>query len=179
MQALNEALMVCRNVIQTISIWDVLDMAIIAYLIYRLLTFVRKTSSANVIKGIVLLIAVMWIASLLHLSVINYLLGEAFQLGVVVVIVLFQPEIRTFLEQVGSSKFKGFFKRKNDVKAIDQAITQTVLACADMSKNKVGALIAFEREINLEGYIRTGSIIDAEPAQELIKNIFYPKTRCV
>lgn len=176
MQAVNEALMVCWNVIQTISIWDVLDMAIIAYLIYRLLTFVRKTSSANVIKGIVLLIAVMWIASLLHLSVVNYLLGEAFKLGVVVVIVLFQPEIRTFLEQVGKSKFKGFFKRQNDVKAIDQAITQVVLACADMSKNKVGALIVFERDISLEGYIKTGSIIDAEPAQELIKNIFYPNT---
>ncbi len=176
MQALNEAMVVCLNTIQTIGIWDILDMAIVAYLIYCLLSLVRKTSSTNVVKGIIVVIAVLWLASLLHLNVVTYLFGQAFQMGVLVLIVLFQPEIRNFLEQLGHRRFKGFFKRESDVKAIDHAITQTVLACEDMAKDKVGALIVFERDINLETYIKTGAIIDAEPAQELIKNIFYPKT---
>lgn len=166
----------CWNFILSLDIWDLLDVAIIAFIIYKILTFVRKTSSANVIKGIFILIAILWLSSLLHLSVVNYLLEKTFELGILALIVLFQPELRRFLEQVGSSKFFGFFGREVNTKAIELAIDQTVMACADMSKTKTGALIVFERNIRLDSYIKTGSIIDAAPATELLKNIFYPKT---
>ena len=158
------------------KIWDVLDIAIIAYLIYKIINFVRATSSANVLKGIVLLVAVMWISNLLHLSVVSYLLGQTFELGILALIVLFQPELRSFLEKVGSSNFKTLIGKKLNPLVIESAINQTVMACADMSKTKTGALIVFERDINLDSYIKSGTVINAEPSAELIKNIFYPKT---
>ena len=171
-----ELLTVCWNFILTISFWDVLDVAIIAYLIYRGLNFTRKNGSANVIKGIGLLIAVMWLSNLLHLSVVNYLLGKSFEIGFLALIVLFQPELRELLEKFGRSSISGIFQKHSDSKDMDYAIAQTVAACTDMAKSRTGALMVFEREINLDAYIKTGTIINAEPAAELIKNIFYHNT---
>lgn len=172
----NEIMIRVSNYIHTIRFADLIDVGIIAFLIYRLITFVRKTNSANVIKGLVLLVAVMWVSQLLHLNVISYLLGNTFELGILALIVLFQPELRRFLEQVGSSNFKGIIGKTENRQAIEMAISQTVLACQDMSKSKTGALLVFERDINLDAYIKTGSIINAQPSAELLKNIFYPKT---
>ena len=172
----NEMMIWVWNIIRTITIWDFIDMAIIAVLVYRLTTFVRKTNSANVIKGIALLVAVLWISQLMRLNVISYLLSKTFELGILALIVLFQPEIRRFLEQMGSSNLRGVFGKNVDVRAIDTAITQTAIACQDMSRSKTGALLVFERDINLDSYINTGSIINADPSADLIKNIFYPKT---
>jgi len=175
MDSIREFLTVCRNFILTVRISDILDIAIIAFLIYKLTTLLRRTSSANVLKGIGLLIAVMWLSSVLHLSVVSYLLGATFEMGVLALIVLFQPELRRFLEKMGSSNFTGLFSRRLNARAIESAIEQTVLACDDLSAGKVGALIVFERDINLDAYIKTGTIVDAAPAMELLKNIFYPK----
>ena len=173
----NEIMIWMWNIIRTLKFSDLLDMAIIALLIYKLTAFVRKTNSANVIKGIALLVAVMWLSSILELNVINYLLGATFELGILAIIVLFQPEIRRFLEQMGSTNsYRSFFGRAKSTQAIEYAISQTVVACQDMSKTRTGALIVFERSINLDSYANTGSIIDASPSAELIKNIFYPKT---
>lgn len=172
----NDILTWIWNIIRTITVWDFIDMAIIAVLVYRLTTFVRKTNSANVIKGVALLVAVLWISQLMHLSVISYLLSKTFELGILALVVLFQPEIRRFLEQMGSSNLRNFLGRNVDMKAIDTAIAQTAIACQDMSRSKTGALLVFERDINLDAYINTGSIINADPSAELLKNIFYPKT---
>jgi diadenylate cyclase len=163
------------NIIQTISIWDILDIAIVAYLLYRLLLFVRKTSAGGVVKGIFLLIAVLWLSSLLNLNVINFLLGKTMELGILALIVLFQPEIRKFLEQFGRKNITGFFRRQIKTQVIDDTIAQTVQACLSLSKTKTGALIVFEREIRLDDYVKTGTLINAEPSAELLKNIFYPK----
>ncbi len=170
------AITVFFNVIKAITIWDILDITIISYLIYKVITFVRKTNSTNIIKGIVLLIAVLWFSSILHLKVVNYLLSSAFEIGVVSVIVLFQPELRRILEQFGKSKFVGLFEKRVNPKNIESAITQTVIACRDLAKTKTGALIVFERMNNLDSYSRTGTIVDAAPSAELLKNIFYPNT---
>ena len=88
-----------RNIVSTISVWDVIDMAIIAVLVYSLLMFVRKTNSANVVRGIILLVVILWITSLLKLSVISYLLGKTFELGILALVVLFQPELRRLFER--------------------------------------------------------------------------------
>jgi diadenylate cyclase len=164
-----------KNFIQMVTFWDILDIAIIAVIIYNILRFVRKTNAGSVIKGIILLIAVTWLSSLLHLTVVSYLLGTILEIGLFALIVLFQPELRRILEQVGNSKFKGLFGRQIKTQTLESAITQTVLACSDMADSRTGALIVFERNINLDGYIKTGTIIDATPAVELIKNIFYDK----
>ena len=163
------------NIVQLVSFWDILDMAIIAFLIYKLLTFVRKTNSASLIKGIVLLIAATWLSSVLHLSVVSYLLSRAFEMGIFALIVVFQPAIRRILEQMGNSKLSVLLSGKQPVGNLESAITQTVLACSDMSDSRTGALIVFERSNNLDAYIKTGTIVDAAPAVELLKNIFYNK----
>jgi len=175
-RVVQEIINIIWNSILTIRVWDVLDMAIIAFLIYRLVSFVRRTGSASVVKGIVFLVAIMGLSSLLQLSVVSYLLREAFQIGILALVVLFQPELRRILEHFGSSRFLRAFGPRMDTEALDTAIKQTVMACADMSESCTGALIVFERTISLDTYIKTGSLIDAEPNAELIKNIFFPKT---
>jgi len=176
MSVIKEFFMVAWSYILTITISDVLDVAIIAYLIYRAIGFVRRTSSLKVFKGILLLIAVMWLSSLLNLSVVNYLLGATFELGILAVIVLFQPEIRRILERVGSSKFSSIFGRRVNLQQMELVISQVVMACADMAQTKTGVLIVFERNNDLNEYIKTGTILDAEPASELLKNIFFHNT---
>lgn len=158
------------------SIWDIIDIAIMSFIIYKLLSFVRRTSSAGVVKGIILLLAIMWLSSALHLHVLNYLLGKTMELGVVVLIVIFQPEIRKFLSQLGSRRIVEFFSRKPNERSIETAITHTVAACTDMARTKTGALIAFQRDISLEEYTKTGTPMDAAPSVELLKNIFFPNT---
>jgi len=173
-----EFLNMCRNLLQSYHIFsDTLDILLIAVLIYWLMSFLRRSNTANVLKGIVFLIAVLWLSNILRLSVVSYLLGEAFNLGILVVVVLFQPEIRRLLEQAGSTtNLKSVFTTKENRLMTEVAIAQTVLACIDLSKTKTGALIVFERNIDLDGYCKTGTLVDAEPAAELIKNIFFPNT---
>lgn len=164
-----------QTFIQRATFWDILDIAIIAIIIYNLLRFVRKTNSANVMKGIILLIAVVWLTNIMHLTVVSYLLNAVLEMGLFALIVLFQPELRRILEQFGNSNFRGYFGRQIKTQALENSITQTVLACSDMADSRTGALIVFERNINLDAYIKTGTIVDATPAVELVKNIFYDK----
>ena len=176
MEQIRELLVTCWNSLQLITLWDVLDMAIIAFAIYKLLTTVSRTNSANVVKGICFVIILMWMSSFLHLPVVSYLLSQTFELGILALIVLFQPEIRRFLEQMGNSNFHGLFSRRYAHSEMDTAIAQTVLAYTDLSRDKTGALIVFERKNSLENYIKTGTIVDAAPTAELIKNIFFVNT---
>lgn len=178
MEAVKDFFAICLNMLMTIRFWDILDMAIIAYLIYWLISLVKKTNSMNVLKGIVVIVLVTWFANLLNLSVVSYILSQVLQIGFLALIVIFQPDIRRILERFGNTNgfIVNIFRRKIDSTDTDLAIKQVVLACADMAKSRTGALIVFERENNLDSYLKTGSMIDAEPTAELIKNIFYPKT---
>ncbi|HHT16387.1 MAG TPA: TIGR00159 family protein [Papillibacter sp.] len=176
MDATREVIRSMLNVLNMISLWDVLDILIIAYLIYRVISVLRKTNAASVIKGIMLVLAVMWLSSLLHLNVINYLLGQTMKLGLLVFIILFQPEIRRLLEQVGSSKLGFLFGRKVPDTRINQCINAVVSACTEMAKKRIGVLIVFERDIRLDDTIQTGTRVDAEVSYELLTNIFYPNT---
>lgn len=176
MESVREVLYVLLNFIQTVSIWDILDISIVAYLIYRIITVVRKTSSGSVIKGIIVILAVMWLSNLLNLNVINYLLGQTMKLGILVLIILFQPELRRFLEQMGSSNIKLFFARKVKTGYMEISVANTVAACKEMSKKKTGALIVFEREIALADYMKTGTKIDSLLSAELLTSIFFPKS---
>jgi diadenylate cyclase len=177
MNAVREVLAVLWNIILTMDIpWDILDIAIVAYIIYRLLTVVRKTSSGSVIKGIILILAVMWISYLLNLDVINFLLGQTLKLGVLVLIILFQPELRRFLEQMGSSNIKFIFGKKVNIGVIEESVANTVAACVEMSKKRTGALVVFEREIPLADFVKTGTRLDSVLSDELLMTIFFPKS---
>lgn len=159
--------------VRTIRISDIVDMAIIAYLIYKVLTFISRTGSSRVFKGIVLLIAVLWLSDFAKLYVIRFLLGKTFELGIIALLILFQPEVRRMLESVGSSKLTKLIPRQERSEELELAIKQVIIACMEMSKARTGALIVFERSISLAEPIKTGTVIDAGVTSELIKNIFY------
>lgn len=164
--------------VMSLRFWDVLDILVIAYLIYRLLLLVRKTNSSRLIKGVLVVVIALWLSAG-RLKAFNYLLSHiVLQWGVVALIVLFQPEIRRVLEQVGSSQLpflQMFSKPQVDRHIIEKAISETVSACGDMSKSRTGALIVFERKNQLDEHLRSGTKLDAEVSSELLKNIFFVK----
>ncbi|MBE6997162.1 MAG: TIGR00159 family protein [Ruminococcaceae bacterium] len=163
------------NYITTIGIADAFDILIVAFLIYQLIRLIRKKNSMRLARGIVFLLLILWISGILHLTMINYLLRRAVELGLIAILIIFQPELRRLLEKMGSSKFSGLFG--GDLRSFhtEGAITQTVLACADMSRSRTGALIVFVRDNQLSEPISTGTLVDAEVTAELLKNIFFVK----
>ncbi|MBQ2840803.1 MAG: diadenylate cyclase CdaA [Oscillospiraceae bacterium] len=158
------------------GIWDAVDILIVAYIVYKLIAFSRRTNAGQVIKGIVLLLLIAQVSSLLGLNLLNYLLVNTMQLGLLALVVLFQPELRKAFERFGVKLFSQFsFDRTEDVSELEHAILQTVDACKNLSWSRTGALIVFERELLLDNIIRTGTALDSKVTSELLKNIFYPK----
>lgn len=175
MNTITDTLSNVTNYIKTIGIADAFDILIVALLIFELLKMIRKANILRVAKGILVLLLVLWISGILQLNMINFVLRKAVELGLIAIVIIFQPELRRLLEKVGSSKLTGFFSGDFHSLHMEGAITQTVLACSDLSKSRTGALIIFERDNQLSEPIRTGTIIDAEVTAELLKNIFFVK----
>ncbi len=155
---------------------DYLDIALVAFLIYKLLPLVR-TSSAVRIAGVVVAMVVLYaITGLLQLYTINFILNQVMSVGFLALVILFQPELRRMLDHLsGSVRLRSFFSGAKPVAEMDNVISQTVMACETMSREKVGALIVFAREVRLDEYFKTGSLIDGIVSEQLIRNIFFPK----
>jgi diadenylate cyclase len=156
---------------------DLLDIAILSAVIYKMLWMLRKTSSGRVMRGIMVLILAMWLSYAIPLTATSFLLGRVVEWGVLVLAILFQPEIRRFLERIGSSRFGMVFSSggRPDAKDLETAITETTEAYASMSHDKVGALMVFERQNLLDDVIKTGTALDCAVSSELLKNIFWNK----
>ena len=161
--------------IQTIRFTDILDVAVIAYLVYRLMLFASRSSTANVAKAILVLVVALWVSDVCQLHVVNFILGRALELGFLALVVIFQPELRRLLEQLGSNQLKRFFVREEAASEIETAIDQTVAAYTALSKDKVGALMVFERKNLLDDAIATGTALDCSVNAELLKNLFWNK----
>ena len=172
MDTISTALESSVNYMKTIGMADVIDIVIVAYLIYKAIWFVRKTNSYNLAKGLVVLLVVLWMSYVFKLKMINYLLRKAVELGLIAILILFQPELRRVLERMGSNFTSG---RKSSTTETETAIAQTVLACSDMSDSRTGALIIFERNVKLNDIMSTGTIINSDTTAELIKNLFFNK----
>ncbi len=158
--------------IKTIGIADAIDILIVAFLIYKAIQFVRRTNSRNVALGIIMLVVVLIVSYLFRLTMINFLLRKAMELGLIALVILFQPELRRLLERVGSS-FS--YNRSFSTPELETAIAQTVSACTEMSEERTGALIIFERGVELGTIMSTGTIINSDVTAELLKNLFYNK----
>lgn len=152
---------------------DVVDILVVAYIIYRVMKLLKDTSAARLAKGILVLVLIMLFASFLHLTMISWLLRNALSVGVFAVVVIFQPELRRLLEQLGKGNLSRMLIPDTDPNVVESMIVATVSACADMSRTKTGALIVFERKERLGEIIATGTRVDAAPSAELIKNIFF------
>jgi len=172
-EILDNIWVVLMSLRQTISYRDIIDILIIAYLIYRVLTVMRKTNASSVIKGIVFLLAVAWLSNFLNLKVVTYVLNQALQMGVLILIVLFQPELRKLFEQVGSSRLGWIFRKRLNVENTENMLNSVLTAAEAMSSSNTGAIIVFERDVGLNDFAVTGTRIDANVTPELIQNIFY------
>lgn len=161
------------NQFRTKSFIDIIDILIVAYIIYRIMKLLKDTSAERLIKGIIILVGIMLLASMLHLTMISWLLQQALNVGLFAIVVVFQPELRRLLEQIGKGNFSRLIVPADAPDEVESMITATVSACADMSRTKTGALIVFERRERLGEIISTGTMVDAAPSAELIKNIFF------
>ena len=172
MDSITNLLSRAGNYLTTIGISDFIDILIVAFLIYRVIWFVKKSNFINLAKGLLLILLALWLSGEFGLIMINYILRRAVELGMIALVILFQPELRRLLERVGSS-----FNRNHNAagSVINAAIEQTVQACCDMAATKTGALIAFERKVPLGPVIATGTVINADANSELIKNLFFNK----
>ena len=157
----------------SIKITDILDIGIVAFLIYKLLDFIRETRAQQLFRGILLIIAAFILSELLNLSLLNWLLTGLVTIGIIAIIILFQPEIRRALEQIGrrgvlSGQFKDLGKDE-----LYATVNIIVDAVDDFSSTRTGALIAIERETMLNDIIETGVVVDAEISVRLLGNLFY------
>ena len=167
-----------------IELWDIVDIAVLAFLIYKGIIIVKEIRAGGLIKGIILIFVAYLIMSMAQMNVMAYLLKSVFNIGLLTVVVLFQPELRRFLEKMGHSKvsklpvFSSLTYDSSD--ALSQkwsnAIEAICDACEDLSSTTTGALIVIEQETKLGEQIDTGTVINADPSKELFGNIFYPKT---
>jgi len=172
MEVISNALSRSLSYLMTIGLADFIDILLVAYIIYKAIGFVRRTNLYNLAKGLVLFLLVLWLSDILKFNMINFILRNALELGLMALLILFQPEIRRLLESMGSN-FSAFKKGSSPV--VDTTIAQTVLACKEMSASRTGALIVFERNISLTSVMSTGTIINADVTAELYKNIFFNK----
>ena len=154
-----------------------IDLAIVIFLIVKLVQVLRNTRAWQLAKGIALLIIATIISGILQLKILNFILTSFMTYGVILIIVIFQPELRRALEQLGTSKISKFFGIDKDIAAkTKENIYKIAIAAVQMAESKIGALIVIERDIKLKDIIDTGVFIDSEISYQLLVNIFDPKT---
>ena len=155
---------------------DLLDILIVTFLIYKLLPLFRTTGSSRIAKAIIGIFVISWLTSFFKLHILSYLTSQILQIGLIAVVVLFQPELRRMLDHLGRFKLSRLVNPTKPEQEMVPVINQTVRACEILSKEKTGALIVFARDSVLDEYFKTGTVIDGQVSQQLLRNIFYPKS---
>lgn len=156
----------------------IIDIVIVLFLLVKVVQILKGSRAMQLIKGIIFLIIITWLSFIFNLKILNYILTTIMTYGVILLIVLFQPELRRALEQLGSSnKLTRYFGLEKDIiSKTKEDIYKIVLAVTELSKNKVGALVVIERDIKLKEIISTGIAIHSEITPQLLVNIFTPNT---
>ncbi len=167
------------RIFQTISLLklsDYADILIVSILAYELIKFMKKSNSRRLLKGLLVIFVALQVSDLLNLHMIFYFLSNAMQVGILALIILFQPELRKVLEKFGGTSIRSRIHHSlQDHQAMNMAILQTIEAVSDLSWSKTGALIIFEKYDSLEPIINTGTVINADVNTELLKNLFFNK----
>ena len=154
---------------------DYVDIALVAFLIYKVLPLIRTPSTKRIAGAVAGVLIVVWVADVAELYTISWILNQFLSVGFLAIIILFQPELRRMLDRLGSVRLRSLLGTNKPVQEMDMIITQTVMACETMSREKVGALIVFAREARLDEYFKTGTRINGQVSEQLIRNIFFPK----
>lgn len=163
------------NAITGMGVTDILDILIVAVLIYQLIGWVRSTSTGRVARAIVIILLLTWITSVFQLYVLNFILSNILSLGFIALVIIFHPELRRALDRVGGKNFKDLLNGKTPKGEMEEAILATVSACEIMSREHTGVLLVFERETALDEYFKTGTRIEAKTSEQLLRNLFFPK----
>ena len=163
------------NMIPTIGIVDVIDIVVVAFLIYKIITMIHSSVAARITRSIVLLLIMTWVVDLLNMHAMRTILDHILELGLVALMIVFQPELRRVLERFGTRSLKDIWQGREQEGRLEPVIAQVINACELMSRERVGALIVFERQTSVEEYFRTGTVLNADVSVELIRNIFFPK----
>lgn len=165
-----------KDIIANITLFDIIDISIVAYLFYKLYYLIKETRAEQLIKGILVLVLSLQISGIMQFQVIHWILQRTMTLGIMALLIVFQPELRRALEQIGRTRLfvknSGGPKKKN----VDAILSEVKAASLVMSKKKTGALIIFERGTGLNEIIRTGTYLDANLSRQLLINIFEPNT---
>ena len=160
----------------TVTWRDVLDILVVTYLIYRVVLLVRSTVSVRIAKGFLAIVAISALTQIWQLWTLNFLLGQILSIGLLALVILFQPELRRMMDHLGSSvSLRRFLSPEKKLDEMDRIVSQTVKACEIMGRERVGALIVFARTHQLDEYFKTGTVIDSQVSEQLIRNIFFPK----
>ena len=155
---------------------DILDIVLVTYLIYRVVLLVRTTASMRIFKGIIAILVVSALTQIWGLRTLNFLLGQILSIGLLALVILFQPELRRMMDHLGSTvSLRRFLTPEKKMDEMEMVIHQTVKACEIMGRERVGALIVFARTHQLDEYFKTGTVIDSRVSEQLIRNIFFPK----
>lgn len=155
----------------------ILDLIIVIYLAYKLIKASKKTKLWQLLKGIALYIIITAISQILHLTILNYILTSVLSYGVIALIVIFQPELRRALEQLGTNKLTKFFGIEKDRETrTKEDVYKIVIAAEELSRTKTGALIVVEKDIKLQDIIDTGIAVNSDVSPQLLVNIFVPNT---
>ena len=156
---------------------DYLDIILVAFLIYKLLPVIRTTGTVKIAGVIAVILVLSWITGpeVLKLYTLNFLINQLLAVGVIAVVVLFQPELRRMIDHLSNMRLRKLFGIHKPVQEMDPIISQVVMACSVMSREHVGALIVFERDTRLADYAKTGTTIDGQVSEQLLRNIFFPK----
>ena len=156
-----------------IRITDILDIVIVAFLIYKIFPIFRATNTMRSAKVVVVILAIAWFTDVVHLYTLNFILNQFLSIGLLALVILFQPELRRMLDHLSSVKLKRLLGTQKPEQEMVPVISQTVLACEAMSKARIGALIVFARDSHVEDYFKTGTIVDGRVSEQLIRNIFF------
>lgn len=182
LNSLNDFFNQIVSVFSTFRFTDFLDIAMVTVIIYICVRIIRETRAMQLVKGIIFIAAIYLIVNLLNMEASSIIFKQIFGNIILIVAILFAPEIRNILEQIGKGTARKNFKTiihpgvAVEISEIQEGIEATIKACSNMSDSKTGALIVFENDTLLGNVIDSGTLINAKPSRALIENIFYPKT---
>ncbi|WP_343185232.1 diadenylate cyclase CdaA [Anoxynatronum sibiricum] len=164
------------NIFRNIGIWDIVDMAIVAFVFYKLYTLIRETRAEQLIKGILVLLVATPLSEVLQLHVIHWILRNTMTVGLIALLIVFQPEMRRALEYIGRTKFLTKSIADIEQEEIQRLVEEVGEAAASLSRQKIGALIVIEKDTGLNEVVETGTLITGLVSRALLINIFIPNT---
>lgn len=175
MQGMQEVLNLIINTIKNISLWSILDILVVSYIFFKGYMLIKETRAEQLLKGIILILVLIPISYLMRLQMLYFILKSTITIGVLSIIIIFQPEIRRALEHIGRSAFDDLHIIQDD-EVLDKVVTELVVAVENLSNTKTGALIAIEQTTGLGEIISNGTILDAKISNALLENLFVVNT---